>query len=528
MLPKLEEILPNLIALKSVNSPNSPFLKSAFADEWLTYGQAQAEIVSWAVLYRGNGVTAGHTVATMLEASPVAVCSWIGAASIQAIEVPINTGYVGRILAHVINDSGAELMAVDGEHIDQIVEVLGELRHLKKVIVIGDSPLPTGASVDFVPLESEWPSPSACDEFRPESITPYDTACILYTSGTTGPPKGVQIPWAQLYATATGLPPFPKLGPSDRYYSPYPMFHVGGKHPPYVMALAGGALVLRDRFSSDNYWSDIDKDQCTVTFLLSAMTQFVQSRPLSESRGNPMRHVMMVPLLEDTEGFENSYGVELSTIFNMTEVSCPIVSPQSGLVNNTSCGRQRPGYEVRIVDDHDIEVADGEIGELVVRASDPWVHMSGYWGAPERTVEAWRNQWFHTGDAFTRDSGGNYYFRERMNDVIRRRGENISGSEIEAEAMRIDGVSAAAAVGVPSEFGEAEIKLVLLRQEGSDLDLRMVHQHLKTALPKFMVPRYLEFVDEFPLTPTQKIKKSVLREAGITSGTVDSQSGALT
>jgi crotonobetaine/carnitine-CoA ligase len=205
----------------------------------------------------------------------------------------------------------------------------------------------------------------------------------------------------------------------------------------------------------------------------------------------------------------------------MTEVSCPIVSDGTRLVDNRSCGRQREGYECRVVDENDDEVPPGTIGELVVRTDRPWVQMSGYWRAPDKTVESWRNQWFHTGDAFTCDPDGNFYFVERTKDVIRRRGENISSSEIEAECDKHPDVAACAAVGVSSRWGDEEVKLVVVTVDGRNPAPEEIREYLAQRLPAFMVPRYVEFVPELPMTATQKVQKAVLRAAGVTATTYD-------
>jgi crotonobetaine/carnitine-CoA ligase len=230
---------------------------------------------------------------------------------------------------------------------------------------------------------------------------------------------------------------------------------------------------------------------------------------------------MMVPLIPELAQFRQRFDVEVSTLFNMTEVSCPIVSDGSRLVSGTSCGRAREGYQVRVVDAQDDEVPRGQIGELVVRADAPWVQMSGYWRQPAKTVESWRNQWFHTGDAFICDEDGNFVFVERMNDVIRRRGENISSTEIEQECLAHPEVSAAAAVGVPSKWGDHEVKLVVVPVAGRFLAPAALLEHLAARLPPFMVPRYVEVVAELPMTPTQKVQKAVLRAAGVTPATHD-------
>jgi crotonobetaine/carnitine-CoA ligase len=205
----------------------------------------------------------------------------------------------------------------------------------------------------------------------------------------------------------------------------------------------------------------------------------------------------------------------------MTEVSSPITSQGWDLANERTCGRPRPGYDCRIVDEHDEEVPVGEVGELVVRASEPWALMAGYWNAPEKTVEAWRNLFFHTGDALTCDEGGNFYYIDRIKDVIRRRGENISSVELEAEILEHPAVYEAAAFGVPSEFGEDEVMVSLVPHPGVDIVPGDIALFLEKRIPAYMVPRYVDIVTDLPRTPTEKVRKLVLRERGVGPSTWD-------
>jgi crotonobetaine/carnitine-CoA ligase len=161
------------------------------------------------------------------------------------------------------------------------------------------------------------------------------------------------------------------------------------------------------------------------------------------------------------------------------------------------------------------------VGELVVRAAEPWNLMAGYWNAPEKTVEAWRNLFFHTGDALTRDADGNFYYVDRIKDVIRRRGENISSVELEGEILKHPDVFAVAAYGVPSEFGEDEVMVAVVPGPGSTADPADIVAFLEPRVPRYMVPRYVEIVDDLPRTPTEKIRKIELRRRGVGAATWD-------
>jgi crotonobetaine/carnitine-CoA ligase len=234
----------------------------------------------------------------------------------------------------------------------------------------------------------------------------------------------------------------------------------------------------------------------------------------------------MVPLAEDAVAFSERFGCDIYSGFNMTEISTPIMtdinpSPLS------SCGRPRKGVETRLVDENDCEVAPGTIGELIVRTDRPWAMNHGYLGNPEATARAWRNGWFHTGDAFRVDEHGNYFFVDRMKDAIRRRGENISSFEVETEVCAHPAVKEAAAVAVPSEHGEDEVLIAISLAPGAALDPADLIGFLIPRMAHFMVPRYVRIVDLLPRTPTQKVEKHLIRAQGVAPGTFDREKAGI-
>ncbi len=234
----------------------------------------------------------------------------------------------------------------------------------------------------------------------------------------------------------------------------------------------------------------------------------------------------MVPLAGDVKAFSQRFGVDVYTIFNMTEVSSPIVSGPNPAVRGT-CGKVRPGVEVRLVDAHDCEVGLGEVGEMLVRTDRPWAMNSGYYKNPRATAQAWRNGWFHTGDAFRQDADGYFYFVDRMKDAIRRRGENISSFEVEADVVQHPAVREVAAIGVPSDLGEEDVMVVVAPVDGAQIDPAELIEFLRPRMAHFMVPRYLRVVNELPKTPTAKVQKHRLREQGITADTWDREQAGI-
>jgi carnitine-CoA ligase len=284
---------------------------------------------------------------------------------------------------------------------------------------------------------------------------------------------------------------------------------------------AGASIAVMDRFNTATFWDVVRQTGATHATILGAMGHFLSSDPERPDDANqPLRKVILGPVTASTPDFARRFGVEVVTIFNMTETSVPIISAP-GPTDPGVLGRPRAGVEIRVVDAHDREVPTGQPGELIVRADRPWSMNSGYSNAPEATAAAWRNGWFHTGDMVRRSTAGDVYFVDRKKDSIRRRGENISSIELEAELMDFGPVADAAAVGVPSDVSEDDVLAVLVARPGETVDPVDLIEFLRTRLPHYMVPRYIRVVDDLPRTPSNKIEKFKLRAEGITPDTWD-------
>lgn len=227
----------------------------------------------------------------------------------------------------------------------------------------------------------------------------------------------------------------------------------------------------------------------------------------------------MIPLPENAGEFARRFGVTFWTMYNMTELNLPLMSGPDPQIAGT-CGRPRPGTELRIVDEFDRELPPGTVGELMVRCDSPWRLNSGYFRDPAATANAWRNGWFHTGDAMRRDEEGNYFFVDRLKDAIRRRGENISSYEVEVEILAHPSVRECAVVAVPAA-SEDDVLAVVSPVPGRSIDPAELLEFLRPRLAHFMLPRYVRTLEELPHTPTQKIEKYRLRQEGVTADTWD-------
>jgi crotonobetaine/carnitine-CoA ligase len=485
------------------------FLRAVDGGE-LSYGDVHESSLRWAEAYRQVGLAPGDAVAVLTRTRPEGIAAWLGAGWLGALEVPVHTEFRGNLLARTLRLSCARVLVLETSMADRLRELSQPLDGFNLIITIGDPAAVADLGVEVLGAEELLAGAAAATP--PRAPEGRDAARVLLTSGTTGLPKGVVVRWAQLHATACGNVEACDLGDDDVYYSPFPLHHLTGQHAPYVMAVTGGSVVMRERFTSSAFWDDVRRHGCTTTTLVGSMAAFLRGMAAEPADiDNPLRTVLMAPLNGDVPAFERRFGVGVATVYNMTEISSPLIAPVSEVHDGRAAGRVRRGYECRIVDEDDEEVAVGEVGELVVRAHAPWMSMEGYWGDPDATLRAFRNHWMHTGDSFRRDEDGNFYFVDRLKDTIRRRGENISSTAVEAELMGLPEVMDAVVVGVPSEWGEEEVKAVVVLKPNTSMSPEEVIARVAKRLPRFMVPALVEFRPTLPRTATGKVRKAELR-----------------
>ncbi|WAL68321.1 AMP-binding protein [Amycolatopsis cynarae] len=476
--------------------------KWTFTDAWLAANTAARHLA-------GLGVRHGDRVLSWLPNGPEAVRVWYGSNLLGAIYVPLNPAYRGRLLEHAIRLSGARVMVVHPSLAGRLSEI--DTAQLEQVIPL---------------TAQDWADPDPTVVTPEKPVQPWDPYAIILTSGTTGPSKGVVCSYAHLAATS-GAAFSEVFGAGDRYLLTLPLFHAGGTIGTYAALLLGGSVAVVDRFDTARFWDMVRATESTHVTLLGVMATFLAKQPPSpRDRDHPLRTVFMVPLSSDSREFARRFGVRVIALFNMTETSVPIISEPDPATPGT-CGRVRRGVQARLVDEYDREVPDGQAGELVLRTDRPWAMNSGYWNMPEATAKAWRNGWFHTGDAFRRSPGGEYFFVDRVKDAIRRRGENISSFEVEAEITAHPAVREAAVVAVPSPHGEDDVLAIVSPVDGREIDPAELVRFLGERMAYFMVPRYIRVLDDLPKTPTAKIEKHLLRSAGITGDTWDREAAGI-
>ena len=533
-------VLPQVLESQARLRGAQPFIE-VVGGESVTYAEAAAQARQVAGYLHGLGVRAGDRVAVLLPNGTDFIRLWTGLGRLGAVIVPVNTALTGDFLAHQLRDSGAAVAVCDPDTACRLDAAATQVPALTTLLVadrtVASGPTapspdveagpPPGGRFHVLPLDG-WRTAAAFGGPLPRAS---DTACVMYTSGTTGPSKGVLMPHAHCYLFALGTVENLQVTESDRYYVTMPLFHANGLFMQvYATLVAGASALLRPRFSASAWLPDIREGGCTVTNLLGAMTQFVIAQPESaQDREHRLRVVCPVPNPpHHEEAFRGRFGVpEVVSAYGMTEVNIPLYG---------RIGASRPGtaglawtdhFEVEIRDpETDDVVPPGTPGEIVVRPRTPFGFMSGYLGLPEKTVEAWRNFWFHTGDSGVMDDDGWVTFVDRTKDCIRRRGENISSFEVEAAIAQLPGVLEVAAFAVPAGVDgmEDEVMLAVVVDQGSGLDGPAIAAHADAALPRFARPRYVDVVESIPKTPTAKVQKQLLRSRGVTPSAWDRES----
>lgn len=512
--------MPQRVAHWATVQPTAPALRHVDGSV-LTWAEAHEGSLRWASALERVGAQRGEPVVTVFVNSFDAFFAWMGCAWIGAIESPINTNYKGDWLRHVVNNTEGSVVVTQDRFAGALFDIADQLTHVRTVVIFGpDTDVPTDLPFEVVSGQDFLSGAQPIERREP---APWDTSALIYTSGTTGRSKAVMVPWDHFRSSLeSGFIPVERLD-DIRIYSPFPVFHVTGKGGFYFAARSGQPAVIREAFSVTDYWHDISTFDANATVLLGPLAQMLMSQPeRPDDADNPMRSVALVPVTPNVDDFVARFDVDIFTCYNMTEINCPIIQQHPITnANHRSCGQIRPGVEVRIVDEHDQVVPPNTPGEMIMRA-EPWEINTGYWNMPEKTTEAWRNGWFHSGDAFTYDEDGNHYFVDRAKDYIRRRGENISSFEVESIVNEFPAVAESGAVAVPAAEGEDEVKIAVVVTPGAEFDPAELVAFLEPRMPRFAIPRFIEIWDELPKTEaTARIQKAKIRDAGVSDHTWD-------
>ena len=475
-------VLPRRVRWWAEREPDRPFLTEVTGRS-SSYGQTWQDVLRWQSLLRRLGLQRGEAVLSLLPSSIDAHLLWLAAGSLGLLEVAVNPDLRGEFLRHALTDSGARVCVVRPEH---------------AALVAG-----AGVALQVVEVDRDGALVADLPPDDPYEVAPADPACVLCTSGTTGPAKGVVVSWAQL-STTLGRLPRPWLGDQEVAYSYLPMSHVTGRSPLVSMAAVGGRVVLREKFSAQAFWTDVRAHGCTTTTALVSL--LLAAPPADDDRDHPLRLAFGGSNVTQNVQFEQRFGVHLISCYGSTEVGFPMVDRWLTPGVNR-CGWLRAGYQARLVDERGEDVAPGSVGELWVRAPAPELRTSGYLNRPDLTAATLVDGWFRTGDALVALPDGSFRFVDRLRDTIRRLGENISASALEAVVAGDPAVVLCAALAVPDELVGQEVLLAVVLRDG---DAAALWERLQPQLPRLMHPRWIAVREELPLTASGKVRKDVL------------------
>lgn len=508
--PSEYQTVPDVIEDKVAKKGDDPLMH--YKDEVYSYEAIDAKANAIANSLREAGVGKGDNVCTFLFNSPEYLALWFGIAKSGAVLVPLNVNLKAGGLAYNINDSDAETIVLEEQTRENYETARDDLENIEREYLLGGDDEDDYRSFERLLEGSTDTSPDV-------SLAPDDPMCILYTSGTTGMPKGVILP--QYSYVNTGWEycnNMLTITEEDRLFTHLPLFHVNAQQTTVMGSLLAETDFAMERwFSASEYFDQIRRYDATIFNYIGTMIPVLSKQEEREDDAdNPARVGIGAAAPPDImPDFEERFDVVLREGYGLTETGTAACINPAEDRRIGSVGKPLSYTELDIVDEHDRSLPPGEEGEIVVRNTRPNTMMTEYYKKPEKTAESFRNLWIHTGDIGKKDEDGFFYFVDRKAYAIRRRGENVSSFEVEAAIESHPDVQEAAVYGVPSELGEDEVTTAIIPKEGADLEAIDVVKHCEERLAYFKVPRYVRFLDDFPKTATERVEKYKLKEEGV-------------
>jgi crotonobetaine/carnitine-CoA ligase len=506
--------LPAMLARQAEKYGDKPLVHAG--DVTWSYVDAHDAAARFASTLRNAGVKRGDRVALICSnriefLQIVFGCAWLG-----AVAVPINTASRGPQLQHILSNCGAKLLVIEAAYADNLEMLEPDKLAVAAIWLIGEM---TDVRLGHVTAK---PMPVGGEPIAMADVKPDDLALILYTSGTTGPSKGVCCPHAQYFWWAVNTASLLEIKSGDVLCTSLPLFHTNALNTFYQALLTGSTVRYEKRFSASGFYTGLVNSRATVTYLLGAMVPILLSRPVTPEETAHTARIALAPGVpaQFHEPFTQRTGIRLLDGWGSTETNFAIGTTIENLM-----GPVFDGFGARVIDETGRDADDGTAGELLVRSDEPLAFAHEYFAMPDKTAEAWRGGWFHTGDRVVRQPDGYFRFVDRLKDAIRRRGENISSFEVEQVLLSHDAVANAAAFPVRSPLAEDEVMAAIILHPGRTLGPAELVAFCMPRLPYFAVPRYLEFVAELPATESGKVQKYKLRERGITDKTWDREAG---
>ena len=528
-----EWVLPKVLKEQSEKNGAKDFLQFSYNNP-LTYSEVNTLANQIANSLNKLGVEKGEKVSVYMPNSLELCLSWFGILKNGSVMVPINTAYVMDFLQYIIESSDSKIIIVAEEYMDRLKNIEDRIPLIENIIVW---PREEKSSLNLMDYKGKAKTYSwkefveSGDKNEPDvEITHLDHARLMYTSGTTGRSKGVVRPCAADYSSAMNYSLIMDITTDDVVFTCLPLFHsnamVMGVYPAMIQ---GAKVVVEEKYSASNFWKWMKDFKITKFNLVGVMSYFMWNAPVvPEEKEHEVKLVLGSPAPHDIiEDFMERFGIKFMEGYGLTEVGqCTFMRPGEPF-RIGSCGKESPGYEIKIVNpDTDEELPPDTPGELVLRPRIPNICLHYYHKMPEKTVSDFRNFWFHTGDLCRKDDDGYIFFMDRVKDYIRRRGENISSFEVENMVSSHPKINEAAAIAVKVDeegrYSEDEVMIVVVKEDGENLDAKEIIEFLKPIMPKFMIPRFVKFRKSLPKTPTNRVQKAKLREEGVTDDTWDS------
>ncbi len=525
--PQGERVLTRIIEDKAAKNPNHVVFQ--FGDDPITLGQLNEGINKTANGFLALGVKPGDKVAIMLPNCPEFLYAWFGLNKIGAVEVPINVSLKGEGLIYQIVHSDSVALVADVQYLENLRNVADSLEPVRHAIFIdtqgstGDLPkLPGCEELSFADLSDR---PSTSPDVKVDFS---DMASILYTSGTTGVSKGVEMSHHYWYEIWSESVKYSRYTEDDVLYTGLPFFHGNAQGITIGPAiLADAKAVIVERFSASRLWDDCRKWECTeANYIGGIIPILLKQEPRDDDGDNPIRLMVGAAAPEgEWHEFQRRFNTKILEVYGMTECYCCLASPYDE-PRAGSCGKAITGWDVRIVDG-DEECEPGQLGEFVARSQRPHVGTTGYYKNPDASADLLQDDWMHTGDLGRMDEDGYFYFVDRKKQAIRRRGENISSFEVESIINSHDAVLESCVVGVPSDVGEEDVKAVIVLKPGRTASEEDFIHWCEPRLAYFAIPRYIAIRDSLPKTPSERVEKFKLKKEGVTDDCWDREEAGI-
>jgi len=493
--------LRELLEQRAAAAPDKVFLFSEADGRQFTYAQFDTAVNRAANMLVSHGVKTGDAVGLLMPNSAEYIIAYFACWKLGALAGPVNSLLKAHETTFVVNNSEAKAILLNSEFRERIENIRGELPHLKSVIKFDDV---AEATREF-----------RSGEIAPVSIDKDDDAIIIYTSGTTGKPKGCLLTHGNVIANARQISQWLSFTPRDRLLTIMPLFHMNAVSVTTMSALyAGGSTVISPRFSASKFWNIISDYEITsfgsvatmLSMLLNTYPDGVPEGPKTDQLRFAMCGSAPVPA-EVMKEFEETFNCPVVEGYGLSESTCrSTFNPPDERRRPGSCGLAI-GNEMKVFDESDDEVADGELGEIVLRGDNI---LKGYYKNPEATAEAFRNSWFHTGDIGYRDQDGFFYIVDRKSDMIIRGGENIYPREIDEILYQHPAVAAAATIGIPDPLYGEEVAAFVVLKDGLKVSEEELISYCTIRLADYKCPKSVRIVKDIPKGPTGKLLKREL------------------